>query len=133
MAQSQVSRDVNKRVTVTGSLFPQSITAATTGSQVDLVGQGDAYIALSVGTVTDGTYTVVVQESNTSGSGFTTVAAASLSGAFTTFTTTSGSQTQTVGYLGNNRYLKVAVPLTTSASTGAVVGANVVACRPRVI
>ncbi len=131
MPNSQVNNDFNNIVNAGESFPPQTVTGVATGSQVDLIGAGAAYVILSIGNVTDGSYTIVVQESNTSSSGQTDVAAASLSGAFTVFGTAGSSTTQVVGYQGNNRYINTKVKFATLATTGAIIGTTVVQERRR--
>lgn len=123
-------RDLNNAIKVVTTIEPAaSITATTTGAAVDTAGYRSAVAVIHCGVHTDGTFTPELQESDASGSGFTTVAAADLSGSFTAVISTNDQSIQEVGYLGSKRYLKV-VMTETVASAGAFFTAVIVLGNP---
>lgn len=123
-------RDLNNQISVVNSVAPQAaLTATTTGSSVDLAGYRSAAVVVHAGAATDGTFTPTVEESDSSGSGFTTVAAADLNGSFAAITSSTDDNVQEVGYLGTKRYIRVLLTETV-ASTGAFITAFVVRGNP---
>jgi hypothetical protein len=104
-------------------------TADTNGSGVDLAGYRSACALVQFGTVTDGTWTPKLQESDDN-STFTDVAAADLSGTFTATTSSNDETVQEVSYLGTKRYIRVAVIETVASTTGALFNALIVRGSP---
>lgn len=105
---------------VQNSLAPAARTATDTGTGVDLANFGSATVAFSVGTITDGTHTPKVQESDDN-STFTDVAAADLIG---TLAALASNTNQRIGYRGSKRYVR-AVSTVAGATTGGVYAAVV--------
>lgn len=130
---TNVRKDVDKEVSVASSVAPAAaLVATTTGDAVDLLGFGAAVVVIHAGVATDGTFVPTLEESNASGSGFTTVAAGNLSGSFADITASADEVVQEVGYLGTKRYIRVV--LTESvASAGAFITASVVRARARTL
>ena len=123
-------RDINNAIKVVTTIEPAaSITATTTGASVDTAGYRSACAVIHTGVHTDGTFTPTLEESDASGSGFTTVAAGDLSGTFTAITSSNDQSIQKVGYLGSKRYLRV-VMTETVASAGAFFTASIVLGDP---
>lgn len=123
-------RDLNNDIKVVTTIEPAaSITATTTGAAVDTAGYRSAVAVIHCGVHTDGTFTPTLEESDASGSGYTTVAAADLSGSFTAITSANDQSIQKVGYLGSKRYLRV-VMTETVATTGAFFTASIVLGNP---
>lgn len=123
-------RDLNNAISSVTTIEPAaSITATTTGAAVDLAGYRSASVMLHTGVHTDGTFTPTLEESDASGSGFTTVAAADLSGSFTAVTSANDQSIQEVGYLGSKRYIRL-VMTETVASAGAFFSAVVIRGNP---
>ena len=60
-------REMKSKVKVVEALAPQAISTDTTtdGASIDLQGYGSCLFALHAGTLTDGTYTPVIEESST--------------------------------------------------------------------
>lgn len=112
--------------TIFASLRPAARTATASGSTVDLANQLSNMVVFEVGTITDGTHTPTVEESDASGSGFTTVAAADLVGTLAALATNTD---QKVGYIGKKRYVRAVVTVA-GATTGGVYGAHVIT-QPR--
>lgn len=123
-------RDLHNQVSIVNSIAPQAaLTATTTGTGVDLAGYRSAAVVFHAGAVTDGTWTPTVEESDSFGSGYTTVAAADLSGSLATFTSSTDDTIQKVSYLGSKRYIR-AVLTETVTSTGGLITATVVRGNP---
>jgi len=113
--------DIKQTIDVVNSLTPAARTATANGSGVDLSGFHSAEVAFVVGTITDGTHTPSVQESDDN-STFTAVAAADLIGTLAALAT---GVNQRVGYRGTKRYLR-AVSTVSGATTGGVYAGVVV-------
>lgn len=113
--------DIKQTTDVVNSLTPAARTATANGTGVDLSGFHSAEVAFVVGTITDGTHTPSVQESDDN-STFTAVAAADLIG---TLADLASTVNQRVGYRGTKRYLR-AVSTVAGATTGGVYAAVVV-------
>lgn len=112
-------------------------TAATTvnGTTIDRA-EDDSYyqsalVVVHTGTITDGTHTVEVQDSDASGSGFAAVADSFLQGPEPAIGASDDNKLYEIGYLGPKRYLRVAVT-TAGATSGGTFGATVILSDPRV-
>ena len=90
---------------------------------------GGALVVVQTGTITDGTHTVEVQESDDN-STFTPVADADLQGTEPAIGAANDNVVYEIGYRGIKRYLRVAV-VTTGATTGGTFGAVVILGIPR--
>ena len=108
------------------SLAPAARTASANGTGVDLAGYEGALIQAVVGTITDGTHTLAVEESN-DGTTFTSVAVTNLQGSFAAL---ASGVNQKVGYLGTKRYIRVNATVT-GATAGGVYAVVVVRGNPR--
>lgn len=106
---------------VSTSLGPAARTASANGTGVDLANVGSATVHFIVGTITDGTHTPKVQESDDNSS-FSDVAAADQVG---TLAALASNTNQKVGYIGSKRYIR-AVSTVSGATTGGVYAAVVV-------
>jgi hypothetical protein len=125
------SRDLTGRLSPALSLAPAARTTSANGTGVDLQGYESATVLFIAGTITDGTHTPKLQESDDN-STFSDVAAEKLIGSFSAVTSSSGGNSvQEVGYLGGKRYIRVAVTVSGSPSTGGVYGAVIVCGNPR--
>jgi hypothetical protein len=120
----------------------QSITAANrtngtvNGTAVNLwshtVGRqkfGGAIVLVQTGTITDGTHTVEVQESDDNSS-FTAVADADLQGTEPAIAAANDNVIYEIGYRGSKQYLRVSV-VTSGATTGGTFGAVLLLGQPR--
>ncbi|MEU2075423.1 hypothetical protein [Streptomyces sp. NPDC013489] len=109
-------------------------TTNATGAAVDRMadkgGFRSALIVLHVGTVTDGTHTVEVQDSP-NGSDWTAVADQFLQGAEPAITASNDERVHEIGYTGHQRYLRVVVTASGSPSTGGIYGATILLGWPR--
>ncbi len=107
--------DTKQTQDVQNSLVPAARTSSANGSGVDLANFASATVAFSVGTITDGTHTPSVEESDDNSS-FSAVAAADLIG---TLSALASNTNQRVGYRGSKRYIR-AVTTIAGATTGGV-------------
>ena len=109
------------------SIKPQVITNGTiNGAEVDMAGFESAVGQVDSGSYTDGVHTWTLQESDTSGSGFTDVAAADLQGGTTVLIDAADEDDRVYerGYLGVKRFIRWEV-VTTGSSTGLIAGASI--------
>lgn len=110
--------DLVDNVLAKHSIDPQALgsSATVTGAAVDLFGYDSAAVLFSAGAWTDGTHTITIEESDSSGSGFATATA--LQGSIINITG-SGQQNavQQVGYIGSKRYIRAKV-VSTGVTTG---------------
>ena len=125
-------RDLKTRLSLVVALAAVALAANATvnGPAVDLAGHQGATVQITSGTVTDGTHTFVIQESD-DGATFTDVADADLLGGQpAAFEATDDAQAVMVGYIGTKRYIRVAVT-TAGATTGGLFQAAVLLGFPR--
>lgn len=104
------------------SITSAAQTSTATGTGVDLSGYESAVVIFTPATKTDGTHTPTIEESDTSGSGYSTVAAADMIGTLAALTS---NTVQKVGYIGNKRYIRAVVTVS-GTTTGCVFGATVI-------
>lgn len=113
-------RDIHNSIEFTPSLANAAVTATANGTSIDLAGAEAAEVIIDAGTVggTTPVFTVEVQESDASGSGFAEVAAGDLLGGSgeLTIDAANDAQIHTRGYIGNKRYLRVAVTAVSGTS-----------------
>jgi hypothetical protein len=134
-----MKRDLKSELAVVHLLDPQSINDTDTASLIlDTAGFGGALISVAMGALTgadaDSTFLPVLQESDAIvGTGFTAVDAADVHGAFTLVNANTKDQTtQTVGYKGSKRYIRVNLDFTTGTGgiSAALVGVVGVLGKP---
>lgn len=113
--------DIKQTQDAQNSLAPAARTASANGSGVDLANFASATVAFVVGTITDGTHTPSVEESDDNAA-FTAVAAADLIGSLAAL---ASNTNQRVGYRGSKRYIR-AVSTVAGATTGGVYAAVVI-------
>lgn len=125
-------KDLYNNLAIVQALAPVAVAADNTGSAIDLAGYDSALIILSVGTVTDGTYAIEIQESDTTTAGdFAAVDAADLIGTEKTGITTTNDETYyAVGYKGSKRYIRYVITETSAGSTGGVMSVVVIKGNP---
>ncbi len=116
-------RDLKNNLDAAQSIAPAVYTADADGAGVDLQGYDAAMLVFHPGTVTDGTHTPKVQESDSLATGYTDVATADLEG---TLVALASDVPQRVGYKGSKRYIKAYVTVTGSPVTGGVYGAEAI-------
>lgn len=122
-----MNRDLKSNVDAASSLVPLLKTASANGTGVDLKGYDSAMVLFHCGANTDGTHTPSVEESDSSGSGYTAVAAADLQGSLVAMVANS---VQRVGYIGAKRYIRAVMTITGSPATGAATSAVVARGNP---
>lgn len=114
--------DLKNNLIANQSLAPAARTSSVNGTAIDLQGAESALIVVECGALTDGTHTPSLEESDASGSGFATVAAADRIGALVACT---ANTVQAIGYVGSKRYVRVVMTIAGAPSTGAVTSAVV--------
>jgi hypothetical protein len=116
------------------SLVPAARTASANGTGVDRndngLGYQDALVVVHTGTITDGTHTIELQESDDNSS-FSAVADANLVGTEPAIVAADDNKTYEIGYRGTKRYLRVIVTAA-GTTTGGVYGAVILLANPRV-
>lgn len=113
------------------SVAPAVLTDGTVnGSQADLARYEGAMVIVATGTITDGSHTAILEESNTSGTGFTTVAAGDILGSVPGALTTQENTRFKFGYKGTKRFIRVSVT-TTGATDGGALAAMIILGAPR--
>jgi len=109
-------RDLEARIDAAASLTPAgNRTASANGTGVDLQGYDGAVVVIAAGTITDGTHTPKVQESDDNSS-FTDVAAADLAG--TALVAITANSIQRISYEGIKRYIRVATTVSGTTTGG---------------
>ena len=118
------SKDRFNRDNIATLVVPAVITATNTATAIDMQGFESLNILIATGVVAGaGNFTPTLEESNIVDSGFTTVAAADLLGAFVTPLV--ASTTYKVGYRGNRRFVRTVLTL----NSGTSIVAGVLAVR----
>lgn len=100
------------------ALNPQTIATSTTtvGNEIDTLGYQSLTFLPSIGTRTDGTFTILVQDSDVSGSGFVDVVDDFLSGTESAAAIIATNTIKKIGYVGKKRYVKCSMVSTTVTS-----------------
>lgn len=80
----------------------------------------DVMFIVSSGALTDGTYTVTVEESDASGSGFAAVDAARVQGTLPVFAATDDNVWNSFGVLPTKRYVRVVITAASATTGGAL-------------
>ncbi|MCH7944128.1 MAG: hypothetical protein IIB67_12995 [Proteobacteria bacterium] len=109
------TRDLKSNIDIVTSLAPAARTATASGTGVDLRGYESAVATFVTGTVTDGTHTPSVEESDDD-STYTAVAAADLLGSLADL---ASDTVQRVGYRGGSRYIRAKITAS-GTTTGAL-------------
>lgn len=129
---------MKNNIAVQRAMNIQAISTDTTtdGSAIDLQGYESCTFVMEAGAITDGDYTLVLEESSTGSFGGeeTAVADTDLIGteALASFTADDDDhKVGTVGYIGSQRYVRATV-VSTSTSTGATIGVLAILGRPHV-
>lgn len=116
------------------SLPPATRNATAQGTTVDRAAAGAmfqaAMVIVTCGVITDGTHTIVVQDSD-DGAAWADVPDAQLQGVEPAIVAADDNKVFEIGYLGRKRYVRVNVTVVAGA-TGGVYGAAVVLADPRV-
>lgn len=99
-------------------------TTSTNGSAVDLDGKLRAKVVINSGTITNGTHTPSIEGSDDGSTGWAAVDSTEIIG---TLAAISSSATQTVGYIGSKRYIRVVITVSGAPATGGIYHAGVMA------
>jgi len=117
-------RDLEARLDVVQSLVPTGArTASANGTGVDLQGYDGALAIITADTITDGTHTPKLQESDDN-STFTDVGSTDQVG--TALVAITAASVQRIAYIGAKRYIRVVVTV-----SGATTGGKYAACVVR--
>ncbi len=110
----------------------QAITTDTTtvGNEIDTLGFESVTFILQAGTLTDGDYTILVQDSDVSGSGFVDVTDDFLIGTEAATQVSASNAITRIGYVGKKRYVKISV-VSANTTSGGTVGAIAALGSPR--
>lgn len=122
-------RDLHDNIRASVTLAPATRTASANGTSVDLAGFEAAEVVVATGTITDGTHTIELQDSD-DGATFAAVADAFLLGSEPAIGAADDNKTFRVGYVGGKRYLRASVTVS-GATSGGTYGAVVIAGYPR--
>ncbi|CAM5715546.1 hypothetical protein ACTFBT_16115 [Streptomyces microflavus] len=120
--------DIKNSLSVVSTLAPAARTDTATGTAVDLANYDAAAVVITTGAVANAAFSVEIQESDVSGSGYTAVATEDLDG--TEPATLTATTVTVIGYHGIKRYIRA---VATDAGTGdASFGVSVIRGKGRV-
>ncbi len=125
-------REIFNETVIDQSISPAAlITADEDGTGSDLQGFEAALCEINVGVVTDGTHTVVIEESDLLGSGYTAVADADLVGdAEPAITSANDDQIYRIAYIGSKQFIRVTTNVS-GTTTGGFYNASIIKTRAR--
>jgi hypothetical protein len=123
-------KDLYHNVKAVASLPNAARTATATGTAVDRGGYLSAMVVVHTGTMTDGTHTLTIEESDDN-STWSTVPAGSLQGTPPALGASDDDKVVEIGYLGGKRYIRVKSTVSGSPATGGIYDALVVLGDPR--
>lgn len=116
-----MGKDLYNKVTAEVSLAPATRTADADGTSVDRAQNGDSFqsalVVVATGTITDGTHTIEVQESDDDAT-FTAVADDDLQGTEPEIGSDDDNTVFEIGYIGTARFLRVSVTAAGTTSGG---------------
>ena len=103
---------------------PIAVTATASSAAIDMASHNECIILLNTGLWVDGTNTFTLEESDASGSGYTTVAAADRAGDTdpVILGVTNDNTLYKFVYTGSKRYVRLTNTVTASPATGLVYG-----------
>lgn len=118
------------------ALTPRAAIATNTttaGTEVDLLGYNSATFFIESGVITDGTYTPLIEETDTAGSGYTAVADADLTvtEASIAFVATDDAVVKKIGYIGVKRYVRLSL-VSAGTTSGGFFSATAVLGHPNI-
>lgn len=109
------------------SIAPAVIKVNTTGSAFDLGEYASAIVVITAGAYVDTTFTFSLTECDTAAGTYTDVASTDIVGTpISVATDSAAAQVGIIEYIGNKRYIKVVATKGGTASTGSIIGANVI-------
>lgn len=112
------------------SLTIATRTSTANGNAVDLLGFNKAYIIVVSGTITDGTHTIGLEESD-DGSSWAAVSSSDIIGTLPVIGATDDDKIWAVEYRGRKRYIRVKTTVSGNPSSGGTYGAVVLKIFPR--
>ena len=126
-------REEYNETVIDQSISPQAlITADEDGVGSDLAGFEAALCEITAGVITDGTHTVIIEESDSLGSGYTAVADADLAGdTEPAMASANDDQIWRIAYIGTKQFVRVTTNVTGSPSTGGFYNASIIKTRAR--
>jgi len=127
-----MTKDLHNNIDERGALNIQAISTDTTtnGVIIDTAGYESIEFIIHTGTITDGTYTPLLQEDTAAGFGTaTTVASDNTLGSLTALTAASDNVTLRVGCVPTKRYVRLSI-VSASTTTGGTLGAVAVLGHP---
>jgi len=129
-----MNKELYSSYKVSNALDTQAITSDTTtaGDIIDTAGYSSLLFAIQSGTLTDGTYTVLIEEGNDSGlSDASAVVDADLTNteASASFAATDDNTVNKIGYVGSKRYVRLSL-VSASTSSGGTLGAIAIQGSP---
>lgn len=129
-----MNKELYSSYKVSNALDTQAITTDTTtaGDIIDTAGYSSLLFAIQSGTLTDGTYTVLIQEGDESNlSDASAVADADLTNteASASFAATDDNTVTKIGYVGSKRYVRLSL-VSASTSSGGTLGAIAIQGSP---
>lgn len=118
--------DTSARMTIVP--VARAASATVNGTAVDMAGNRNnfrtALLTVTAGSVTDGSHSITIEESDTGVGAWTTVAAGDLSGTSPIVIAAAGQNAvYRLGYNGGKRFLR-AVMVSTGTTVGGTIGAN---------
>lgn len=129
-----MNKELYSSYKVSNALDTQAITTDTTtaGDIIDTAGYSSLLFAIQSGTLTDGTYTVLIEEGDDSGlSDAAAVADADLTNteSSASFAATDDNTVTKIGYVGSKRYVRLSL-VSASTSSGGTLGAIAIQGSP---
>jgi hypothetical protein len=122
------NRDLTSNIGVVTAIAPGVVTTGShAGVVIDTRGFDSVAFAVAAGTVTDGTHTPALLSSS-DGTLFAPVVAPNLQG---TLAAVASNTVQRVGYVGNDRYLRLDV-VSAGATAGAALAASAILGNPAI-
>lgn len=118
MASVDLKSNINDVVALNSATISTDTT--TTGNAIDTSGYESVTFIPSIGTRTDGTYTPLITECDTSGGSYTAVADADLIGTEAAAALNASNTSSRIGYVGHKQFVKFSFvsASTSSGSTG---------------
>ncbi|MDA0780809.1 MAG: hypothetical protein PQ612_06710 [Rickettsiales bacterium] len=123
-------RDLHNNIKAETAFNTSAISSDTTtnGNIIDMQGFGSIEFVIQSGTLTDGTYTPLIQEGDESNlSDATAVGDADLLGteADAAFIATEDNAVKKIGYIGNKRYVRLSIVSASTTSGGTISAVSV--------
>lgn len=118
-----MTQDLYSKLEPVIAVNTQTISNSSTvaGNEIDTQGYQGMIITLQTGTLSDGTYTLLIQDKDEGGS-YADVSDTYLLGTEAGTALTGSNKVSSIGYIGQKRYVKVSI-VASGLSSGGVVGA----------